>query len=162
MSENLNEPQSRTEEILQNALGEEYDVTPQSRVEKLLEQVVEGGGGSGVSIREIPISLTDGYYGTAKMFAIGPIVCFELLFGHRDSDHQINEEIATFQNAYPLILSEVFLAYKVGSRENYDPKVLRTGVTSTNGIYAFYPDPVNYYHTDGQMWVCTGMFLTRE
>lgn len=49
MSENLNEPQSRTEEILQNALGEEYDVTPQSRVEKLLEQVVEGGG-SGSSL----------------------------------------------------------------------------------------------------------------
>lgn len=47
MSENLNEPQSRTEEILQNALGEEYDVTPQSRVEKLLTQIFEGGAGKG-------------------------------------------------------------------------------------------------------------------
>lgn len=47
MPNNLNEPQSRTEEILQNALGEEYDVTPQSRVEILLNQIFEGGGAGG-------------------------------------------------------------------------------------------------------------------
>ena len=42
MSENLNEPQSRTEEILQNALGEEYEVVPQSRVEQILDDMVDG------------------------------------------------------------------------------------------------------------------------
>ncbi len=42
MLENLEEPQSRTEEILQNALGEEYDVTPQSRVEQILDDMVDG------------------------------------------------------------------------------------------------------------------------
>ena len=39
MSENLNEPQSRTEEILQNAQG----VVPQSRVEKILDVKLNGG-----------------------------------------------------------------------------------------------------------------------
>lgn len=43
MSENLNEPQSRTEEILQNAQGEEYEVVPQSRVEKILDAKLNGG-----------------------------------------------------------------------------------------------------------------------
>lgn len=36
---NLNEPQSRTEEILQNAQG----VVPQSRVEKILDAKLNGG-----------------------------------------------------------------------------------------------------------------------
>lgn len=38
MPENINEPQSRTEEILQNAQG----VVPQSRVEKILDAKLNG------------------------------------------------------------------------------------------------------------------------
>lgn len=66
MSENLNEPQSRTEEILQNALGEEYDVTPQSRVEKLLEQIFEGGG-AGKGGFEVHICASGEYDATTKV-----------------------------------------------------------------------------------------------
>ncbi len=39
MPNNLNEPRSRTEEILQNAQG----VVPQSRVEKILDAKLNGG-----------------------------------------------------------------------------------------------------------------------
>lgn len=66
MSENLNEPQSRTEEILQNALGEEYEVTPQSRVEKLLTQIFEGGGGAGGGF-EVHICASGEYDTTTKV-----------------------------------------------------------------------------------------------
>ena len=44
-------PQSRAEAILQNALGAENEVVPQSRVEELLQRLDEalenGGGGGG-------------------------------------------------------------------------------------------------------------------
>lgn len=46
-------PQSRVEAILQNALGAENEVVPQSRVEELLQRLDEalenGGGGGGSS-----------------------------------------------------------------------------------------------------------------
>lgn len=46
-------PQSRTEAILQNMLGAQNDLDePESRVEDLLIQILEsgGGGGSGTSV----------------------------------------------------------------------------------------------------------------
>lgn len=45
-------PQSRVEAILQNALGAENEVVPQSRVEDLLQRLdeaLENGGGGGSS-----------------------------------------------------------------------------------------------------------------
>lgn len=45
-------PQSRVEAILQNALGAENEVVPQSRVEELLQRLdeaLENGGGGGSS-----------------------------------------------------------------------------------------------------------------
>jgi hypothetical protein len=45
-------PQSRVEAILQNALGAENEVIPQSRVEELLQRLdeaLENGGGGGSS-----------------------------------------------------------------------------------------------------------------
>lgn len=66
MSENLNEPQSRTEIILQNALGEEYDVTPQSRVEILLTQIFKGGG-AGKGGFEVHICASGEYDATTKV-----------------------------------------------------------------------------------------------
>lgn len=44
----LGEPQSRNEAILMNMLGAEYELlTPQSRIEYLLQEILNGGGGSG-------------------------------------------------------------------------------------------------------------------
>jgi hypothetical protein len=49
----FDKPLSRTEAILQNALGAENEVVPQSRVEELLQRLDEalenGGGGGGSS-----------------------------------------------------------------------------------------------------------------
>lgn len=66
MSENFNEPQSRTEIILQNALGEEYNVTPQSRVEILLTQIFNGGG-AGKGGFEVHICASGEYDATTKV-----------------------------------------------------------------------------------------------
>ena len=48
----FDKPLSRTEAILQNALGAENEVVPQSRVEELLQRLdeaLENGGGGGSS-----------------------------------------------------------------------------------------------------------------
>ena len=59
MSEELETPQSRTEEILQNALGGSYDVEPQSRVETLLTKVIDSGGGSADFIVSVSVVFDD-------------------------------------------------------------------------------------------------------
>lgn len=50
LTDTFDNPQSRVEAILQNALGAENEVVPQSRVEELLQRLdetLENGGGSG-------------------------------------------------------------------------------------------------------------------
>lgn len=63
-------PQSRNEAILQNMLGAENELEPpQSRVEGLLQQILEeggGGGGDSSAVKYTEQSLTDAQKGQAR------------------------------------------------------------------------------------------------
>lgn len=158
MSENLNEPQSRTEEILQNALGEEHDVTPQSRVEKLLEQVVEGGeagsalpspttadngkvlgvdGGEYKLVEQSgggtveDLTFFEGFYGTAKGVKNGRVVTLDVLFGKQSGSISGEEGIAKLPSGWkPLASSEKFIAYPVGGSAT-NPITIQIGSNSS-------------------------------